>query len=165
MNTEACLNNLFVILDKSPSHVWVAGTSWLDPFFNDDGVCTGSDEESAVADGADVASLIRLWQTMLLSEQPICYLPYDLSDQCGGVLQISKRKKLCHLTGVWSSAISEGMSSTYFRQIQYDIAWQQGIDQGFEWVVALSSIQTGLVWSLAQLEQPIVPLRYDSLLD
>lgn len=155
--------NLFVIIDGSPGRVWLAGTSWLEPFFDnfDNYVGTMSDEELSLANKADVASLIRLWQKMLLSDKPICYLPLDLSDQCGEALQITKRKKLYHVTRVWSPDITKGMSSPRFLQRQDAITWQQGIDQGIEWELAPSSIQIGLNWSLAQLEQPIVPLRYD----
>lgn len=155
-------NNLFIKIDGRPSRVWVAGTLWLDSFFDNFGNYAGtmSDEELSLADKADVASLIRLWQRMLLSDKPVCYLPFDLSDQCGEVLQITKRKKLYHVTRVWSPDIIDGMSSASFLQRQDDIIWHRGIDQGLEWELAPSSIQIGLNWSLAQLEQPVVPLRY-----
>jgi hypothetical protein len=66
-------DDLFVKIDGRLSHVWVADTSWLVPFFTMDDVHIHSlnDEELVFANKADVASLIRLYQSMLFSEKPI----------------------------------------------------------------------------------------------
>ncbi len=153
--------DLFVKIDTSPCHVWVVDTSWLGWLFDTDDGSVASDEEMLRGKKADVASLIQLWQEMLLSDRSVCYLPYDLSDQYVGVLKVAKGKKLHRVSRLWSLDICGNLTLPYFLQVQESVSWQKGIEQGLEWLIAPSSILTGLRWSLAQLEQPTVPLRYD----
>ncbi len=152
--------DLFVKIDGRPTYVWVVDTSWLDFFFNTDDGPLLSDNELALSKKTDVALLIQFWQKILFSDQAIDYLPYYLHDQGGQALQITKRKKLYHITPVGTADLTEGTTKSQFTQIQKDIAWRQQINPDLEWELAPVSIQTGLNWSLAQLKQPVVPLHY-----
>lgn len=83
--------DLLVKIDASPSHAWIVDSGYLGFFFNTDDEnepILDDDDELSIAKKADVAPLIRLWQEMLLSDRPVCYLPYDLSDQYVGVLRV-----------------------------------------------------------------------------
>lgn len=152
-------NDLFVKIDGSPTWVWVVDTSWLGFFSGTEDNPVLTEDKLMVAKKADVASLIQFWQKMLLSDQTICYLPYCLWDQGGGAFQVTKRKKLYHITPVWNPDTTEGMTQSQFLRYQESTPWQRSGEE-LEWELAPSSILTGLTWSLAQLEQPIVPLRY-----
>ncbi|GAB2527428.1 hypothetical protein [Spirosoma aerophilum] len=160
-------NDLFIKIDGSPSRAWVADTTWLGAFFDpadfsaSDTSPVWSEEEIIAGKKADVALLIRLWQEMLLSDQPVCYLPFDLADQCAAALQITKRKKLYHITPVSTVEIVDGTSKTYYLQVQQNIIWRSTDNQALAWELASSSILTGLEWSLANLERPVISLKYD----
>lgn len=160
--------DLFIKIDGTPAHVWIADSTWLGAFFNTDEDAPWSyddiwsDEDIMTAKKTDVSLLIRLWQKMLHSDQPICYLPICLSDQYGEALKIIKNKKLYHISSVWSTDTIDSTTEAYYLQKQYTTLWRPSVEMqhGFEWDLAPSSILTGLNWSLAQLEQPIVPLKY-----
>ncbi len=159
-------NDLFVKIDGRPSRVFIGDTTWLGSFFDPTYFpATGtspvwSEDEIIAGKKSNVALLIRLWQEMLLSDQPVCYLPFDLADQCAAALQITKRKKLCHVTPVSTVDIIDGTSKTYYLQVQRNIIWRPSDNQVLEWELAPSSILTGLDWSLANLERPVIPLKY-----
>jgi len=160
--------DLFIKIDGTPAHVWIADSTWLGAFFNTDEDAPWSyddiwsDEDIMTAKKTDVSLLIRLWQKMLLSDQPLCYLPVCLADQSGGALKIAKNKRLYHMSIVGSTDITDGMTEAYYLQKQYTTTWQSSVrmQREFEWNLAPSSILTGLNWSLARLEQPIIPLQY-----
>lgn len=163
----SCTNDLFVKIDGCPSRVFVGDTTWLGTFFDptyfssSDTITIWSEEEIIAGKKADVVLLIHLWQEMLLSDQPVCYLPFDLSDQCAAALQITKRKKLYHITSVSTVDITDGASKTYYLQLQQNIIWRSTDNQDLAWEIAPSSILTGLEWSLANLERPFITLKYD----
>ncbi|AKD57103.1 hypothetical protein [Spirosoma radiotolerans] len=154
--------DLFIKIDGSPTHVWIADSTWLGAFFNTDEGNSWTDDDLITAKKTDISLLIRLWQKMLLSDQPLCYLPVCLADQSGGALKIAKNKRLYHISIVGSTDMIDGVTEAYYLQKQYATTWQSSVrtQREFEWDLALSSILTGLNWSLAQLEQPIIPLQY-----
>lgn len=73
-------HDLFVKIDASPTHAWIVDTSWLGYLSDTEDDLVVDDQQMLKGKKADVAFLIRLWQEMLLSDRPVCYLPYDLSD-------------------------------------------------------------------------------------
>lgn len=154
-------NDLFVKIDGRPTHVWVVDTSWLSFFFAaDDNDKPLNDEELIVEKKAAVSSLIQLWQKMLLSDQTICYLPYYFHDQGGAAFKTIKRKKLHQVIPVWTPDLTETATQSYFFQKQQMISWHHQTNPELKWELAPTSILTGLNWSLAQVEQPVIPLRY-----
>lgn len=157
----AYTKDLFVKIDGTPSCVFIADTTWLSEFFNTNEVDASewSDEQQIAERKADVALLIQFWQKLLLSDQHTCYLPFDLADQSSSALRITKGKKLYQINAVWTTDIVDGTSEAYFLKHHGDIIWQ--VRPAEEWALAPASIFTGLEWSLARLELPSIPLRYD----
>ncbi|MFD2570890.1 hypothetical protein ACFSUS_09620 [Spirosoma soli] len=153
------LNDLFVIIDGAISHTYVVDSSGLGDFFDTANEPLLTEEALIKSKKADVAYLILLWEEMLLNAQPICYLPFDLSDQYVGALKIVKGRKLHTITQVCSPVITSGVQKDYFLQVQKEIDWQKSAD--FKWSISPSAMLTGLRWSLAKLEQPVIPLRYE----
>jgi hypothetical protein len=159
----AYTKDLFVKIDGTPSHVFIADTTWLSDFFQTHEVNSDAslwrEEQLITARKANVALLIQFWQRMLLSDQPTCYLPFDLADQSSAALRITKGKKLYQIKTVWTTDIVDGTPENYFLESQENIAWH--LQPAQEWMLAPSSILTGLNWSLARLELPSIPLRYE----
>jgi hypothetical protein len=151
-------HDLFVKIDGRPSWVWVTDTSWLYDFFSRSNQPLSNDEEPVRANRTAIASLIHLWQDLLLADESTCYLPYDLSDQYVGAFRVTKGKKLYSIVPVWSPDLTGGLTSNFFLQVQTSTIWKKGTEP--EWHLAPASILTGLTWSLRQLEQPVTPLHY-----
>ncbi|MGA0559249.1 hypothetical protein ACO2Q8_21500 [Larkinella sp. VNQ87] len=146
-----CTNDLFIKIDGTISHVFIADTTWLGDFFKI--------EDENTEKKTEVALLIHLWKNMLLSDQPTCYLPFDLADQGGSALRITKGKKLYQINPVWTNDLTDGTSETYFLKHQIDVVWKVHSER--EWQLAPASILTGLNWSLARLDLPSIPLKYE----
>ncbi|XWW44943.1 hypothetical protein JYG30_19725 [Fibrella sp. USSR17] len=156
-------NDLFIIIDASPSKVFVSDTTWLGDFFgphdpNSDAWLL-DEEQLLLIQKQNVASLIRLWIDSLLSDQQVCYLPINLSDQSSLAFQITKAKKLIYISEASTTDIVDGTSETYFSKNQPITNWK--VIQNRQWAIAPKSILTGLKWSLARLELPTIPLQYE----
>ncbi len=156
-------NDLFIIIDASPSRVFVCDTTWLDDFFgaqdpNSDAWLL-DEEQLLLIQKQNVASLIRLWIDSLLSDKQVCYLPVNLSDQSSLAFQITKAKKLIYISEASTTDIVDGTSETYFSKNQPTINWK--VTHNRQWAIAPKSILTGLNWSLARLELPTIPLQYE----
>jgi hypothetical protein len=140
----------------------IADSNWLGDFFDplDESVNLLDEEQLLTENRKNVSRLIKLWISLLTSEQTTCYLPVDLGDQSSSALQIIKAKKLNQVSRVYTEDIIDGTSEAYFLANQSVINWKPS-GNTYQWKISQKSILTGLSWSLARLELPIVPLIYD----
>lgn len=154
-------SDLIVRIDGIPTRLFEANTGWLYSFWGTDDVAAyrWSEQQQIDEKRQGVARLIRFWQELLTSGQPTVYLLLDLADQSGSALQIVHRRKAVRVRPASTVDLIDGTSQAYFLRNQASIDWR--IDTDETWDLALTSIMTGLNWSLAQLQLPIVPLRYE----
>lgn len=154
-------SDLIVRVDGSPVRLFEAETGWLYSFWGtEDAAAYRWSEQKLIEEKRhDVSRLIRFWQELLTSGQHTVYLPIDLADQGGSALQIVHRRKAVRVKPVSTVDLIDGTSQAYFLRNQASISWR--VDPDYTWDLALTSIMTGLDWSLAQLQLPIVPLRYE----
>jgi hypothetical protein len=139
----------------------IADSTWLGSFFDpyDESVLLLDGEQRLIEDKKDISRLINLWISLLTSEQSTCFLPVDLGDQSSSALQITKAKKLYQVREVYTEDIVDGTSEAYFLANQSVVTWKTS--DTWQWKISPKAILTGLNWSLARLELPIVPLIYD----
>lgn len=154
-------SDLIVRIDGSPARLFEADTRWLYSFWgtDDETAYRWSEQQQIDEKRQDVARLIRFWQELLTSGQPTVYLLLDLADQSGSALQIVQRRKAVRVRRAWTVDLTDGTPQDYFLRNQDSVDWR--IDTDETWDLALKSIMTGLEWSLAQLQLPVVPLRYE----
>lgn len=159
----AYTNDLFVRIDATPTKVLVADTTWLSDFFGtydpDPNAWLLDEEQILLMQKKNVALLINLWINSLLSDEQVCYLPVNLSDQSSEALQITKAKKLFYISRASTIDIVDGLTERYFSENQANITWH--VNNSRRWAIAPKSILTGLNWSLTRLQLPIVPLQYE----
>ncbi|QKZ13983.1 hypothetical protein [Spirosoma sp. KUDC1026] len=155
--------DLFVKIEERPSRVLIADSTWLGSFFypldEDESTLLLDEEQRLIEERKDISRLINLWISLLTSEQATCYLPVDLGDQSSSALQITKAKKLYQVREVYTEDIVDGTPEAYFLANQSAVNWKTS--DNYEWKISQKAILTGLNWSLARLELPIVPLIYD----
>ena len=96
-----CTGDLFIKIDGRPSYVWTVDTGWLDIFFDEDhglfpkeNTVPTTNNDLIMSKKEDVGLLIKLWKQLLLSDEPVCYLACELSDQCGWAFRVTKGKKI-----------------------------------------------------------------------
>jgi len=154
-------SELIVRIDGSPVRLFAAETGWLFSFWGIDDMSAyrWSEQQLIEEKRQDVDRLIRFWQELLTSGLPIVYLPIDLADQGGSALQIVHCRKAVRVRPAYTVDITDGISQAYFLRNHDSINWR--VDPEYTWDLALKSIMTGLDWSLAQLQLPVVPLRYE----
>lgn len=154
-------DDLIVRIDGSPARLFVVDTGWLGSFWGTDDKAAHqwSEQQRIEEKRQDVTRLIRFWQELLTNGQPTVYLPIDLADQGGSALQIVHRRKAVHVRYAHTVDLTDGTPQACFLRDRDSINWR--VDPEYTWDLALESIMTGLDWSLAQLQLPIVPLHYE----
>lgn len=159
----AYTKDLFVKIDAMVSKVLIADTGWLYDFFETYGDNPGTwplnEEQVLTAQKKNVALLIHMWINSLLSDEPVCYLPVDLSDQSSLALRVTKAENLFSICEASTTDSIDGTTETYFSKNQHSFTWN--VDRDEQWAIAPESILTGLNWSLARLQLPSIPLKYD----